>query len=95
LTDAERRAYLAPNRWVQSDAPEVRDFARLNAGRGAPAEVMAQLVEAIRKHMSGGVDHLGYASATQALESRAGDCTEFSVLLAAGARHTDIAARWW
>jgi hypothetical protein len=93
FTDAERRAYLAPNRWVQSDAPEVRDFARLNSGRGPPAQVMAELVEAIRKHMSGGVDYLGYASATQALESRAGDCTEFAVLLAAAARARGIPAR--
>ncbi len=93
LTDAERASYLASNAWVQSDAAEVQSFARRNSGKGMPRKVMAELVEAVRNHMTGEVDYLGYASATQALATRSGDCTEYSVLLAAAARARGIPTR--
>jgi transglutaminase-like putative cysteine protease len=93
ITDGERRNYLASNAWVQTSAPEVQSFARRNSGKGAPHQVMMQLVDAVRNHMTGEVDYLGYASATQALATRAGDCTEYSVLLAAAGRARGIPTR--
>jgi transglutaminase-like putative cysteine protease len=93
LSDAERRNYLASNSWVQSDAAEVQRFARTNSGKGTPQQVMTRLVDAVRTHMTGEVDYLGYASATQALAARSGDCTEYSVLLAAAGRARGIPTR--
>ncbi len=93
LTDAERTTYLGSNPWVRTDAREVRDFARANGGRGQPRKVMSELVDAVRRHMTGGVDYLGYATAIEALQNRSGDCTEFAVLLAAAARARGIPAR--
>jgi hypothetical protein len=93
LTDAERRSYLASNAWVQADSAEVKNFARNNGSGGKPERVMPDLVEAVRMHMTGETNVLGYASATQALATRSGDCTEFAVLLAAAARARGIPAR--
>ncbi|HUG71808.1 MAG TPA: transglutaminase domain-containing protein, partial [Steroidobacteraceae bacterium] len=93
LTEAERRSYLASNSWVQSDAAAVQSFARRNSGKGTAQQVMTRLVDAVRAHMTGEVDYLGYASATQALAARSGDCTEFSVLLAAAGRARGIPTR--
>jgi hypothetical protein len=93
LGEAERQAYLAPNAWVRSDAPEVVRFALQHGGRGKPGTVMPALVDAVRKHMTGGVDYLGYATAVEALQNRSGDCTEFAVLLAAAARARGIPTR--
>jgi transglutaminase-like putative cysteine protease len=92
-SDAERRNYLASNAWVQTNAREVREFARRSSGNGTPRQIMAQLVDAVRNHMTGEVNFLGYASATQALAGRSGDCGEFSVLLAAAARARGIPTR--
>ena len=90
--------YLAPNRWVDSDSSEVIAFARANAYgirvRGARiARQMRMLVKAIPKHMEGGIDFRAYASASEALESHSGDCTEYAVLLAATARARGIPTR--
>ena len=93
LSEADRQQYLAPNAWVQSDARPVRAFASRNAGSGTPDQVMARLVTAVMNHMTGEVDYLGYATAREALRSRAGDCTEFAVLLAAAARASGIPTR--
>lgn len=93
LTEAERRSYLASNAWVQSGSAEVKSFARSNGNGGKPERVMSDLVEAVRMHMTGETNVLGYASATQALATRSGDCTEFAVLLAAAARARGIPAR--
>ena len=54
---------------------------------------MLHLVDAVRYHMTGPVDYLGYASAEEALRTRSGDCTEYAVLLAALARARNIPAR--
>jgi hypothetical protein len=93
LTESERRRYLQPNAWVQSDLPEIRSFANRHGQGRTQNEIMNNLVNAVRNHMSGPVDYLGYASAGEALRSRSGDCTEFAVLLAALARARDIPAR--
>jgi hypothetical protein len=92
-TEAERQRYLQPNAWVQSDYPGVIGFARRYSGAGSPDQVMRQLVDGVREYMTGDVDYVGYASAREALRTRAGDCTEFAVLLAAAARARGIPAR--
>ena len=93
LPDSERQRYLRPNAWVQSDFPELKAFAnRYGQGR-TQKETMDNLVTAVQNHMTGPVDYLGYASAAEAFRTRAGDCTEFAVLLAALARAKGFPAR--
>jgi len=92
-TEADRQRYLQPNAWVQSDYAGVIGFARRYSGAGSADQIMRQLVDGVREYMTGAVDYLGYASAREALRTRAGDCTEFAVLLAAAARARGIPAR--
>jgi hypothetical protein len=93
LTEAERQHYLQSNAWVQSELPQIRDFAN-RQGRGrSQAQIMNNLVAAVRNHMTGTVDYLGYGSAAEALRTRSGDCTEYAVLLAALARAKHIPSR--
>jgi hypothetical protein len=90
--------YLEANAWIDSDSPAVLAFARANAfgihvyGTRV-ARQMKMLVKAVQDHMSGGIDFRAYDSASQALKSRSGDCTEYAVLLAAAARARGIPAR--
>lgn len=90
--------FLASNPWVDSDSREVVSFAHDNAlgihvhGAGV-AKQMQMLVKAVQKHMNGDIDFRAYASASEALKSRSGDCTEFAALLAAAARARGIPAR--
>ena len=93
LSEADRRRYLTPNAWVQSDIAEVRIFAARHSSGISPDRTMSDLVAAVREHMNGDVDFLGYGTAREALLKRSGDCTEFSVLLAALARSRGIPAR--
>jgi transglutaminase-like putative cysteine protease len=94
LSATERDRYLRPNPWVQSDAPEIRDFATRRGGGGTTIDVMNRLVDAVRDHMEGGnVDYLGPAGALQALRTRSGDCIEYAVLLGALARAKNIPTR--
>jgi len=84
---------LEPNAWVQSDSADIKKFARRHGAGKTPQQIMLHLVDAVRDHMTGPVDYLGYASATDALRTRSGDCTEYAVLLAALARAQNIPAR--
>lgn len=90
--------YLAPNRHVDSDAMNVRAFAGANAthihmnGKRV-ARQMKRLVSAVQRRLSDGVDFTRYASASEALETGSGDCTEYAVLLAAAARARGIPTR--
>src|SRR6185436_144821 len=93
-TPEELAHYRAPNPWVQSTDGHIRALARLGRPVGAPLTGrMQRLVQTVRDRMTGPVDYLGYATAVEALEQRAGDCTEFAVLLAALARAEGMAAR--
>jgi transglutaminase-like putative cysteine protease len=84
--------YLAPNEWVNSNDRAVRAFAR-KAGGGSIDSRMSALVHAVQTHMNGPIDFQRYETASEALVSRGGDCTEFAVLLAAAARARGIPAR--
>lgn len=85
---------LAANRWLQSDAPEVVALAREAArgARGAAAQV-AQLERFVRSYISNKSLRIGYASASEIVQGREGDCTEHAVLLAALVRALGIPAR--
>lgn len=85
---------LAANRWLQSDAPDVVALAR-EAARGArgPAAQVAQLERFVRGYIRTKSLRVGYASASEIVAGREGDCTEHAVLLAALTRALGIPAR--
>lgn len=85
--------YRDANAWVQSDHSSLRALARSARANGSIEGRMHKLVRFVQKHMDGGRQSLGYASALQAAASRSGDCTEFALLLAALARASHIPAR--
>lgn len=89
--DALRR-YLAPTPWLQSDDRAIAGFAR-SAGVGSVDRRMRRLVAAVQERLSGPVIYGDYHSAREALALRAGDCTEYALLLAAAARARGIPAR--
>lgn len=91
-TPDELRRYLAPNDWVQSADRRIVAFAREARG-GRVDATMNALVTAVQLRLNGAIDFREYQTATQALASRGGDCTEFAVLLAAAARARRIPAR--
>jgi hypothetical protein len=85
---------LQPNSWLQSDAPAVHALALQAIG---DARSDRQKIRRLRGFVSQyitqhGLD-VGYASALEVVGSRQGDCTEYSVLLAAMARSVGIPAR--
>jgi len=93
-TAADLARYLAPNAWIQSDNAEIRALARNTVSPTAPVDVrMRKLVRLVKQRMQGSNDFLGYGDAVGALHSGSGDCTEFSVLLAAFARAQGIPTR--
>jgi len=91
--DAEAlRRYRAPTPWLQSDDRAIAGFARA-AGVGHVDARMRRLVAAVQAQLSGPVVYSGYRSAREAWALRAGDCTEYALLLAAAARARGIPAR--
>ncbi len=87
-------ALLAPNRWIESDAEEIRAMAAEAAGGlSEPMEVMQRLESATRKHIKIKSLRIGYASALESWRRQEGDCTEHAVLLAALGRAQGIATR--
>jgi len=90
----ELARYLAPNAWVQSDNAEIRALARNTVSPALPVDVrMKKLARLVKQRMHGSNDFVGYGSALDALHSGSGDCTEFSVLLAAFSRSQGIPTR--
>lgn len=93
-TPAELARYLAPNAWVNSDNAEIRALARNTVSPTVPVDLrMRKFVKLVKQLMHGSKDFLGYGDAVSALHSGSGDCTEFSVLLAAFARSQGIPTR--
>lgn len=85
---------LAPNPWVQSNAPEIHALAEKVTG---DASNDLQRMRRLRSFLSDYVDQtgldVGYASALETLDTRRGDCTEHAVLLAALGRSLHIPTR--
>lgn len=84
----------APNRWLQASEPGVAALAK-QATQGAPTEsAKAQMLERfVRNYITTKSLRVGYASASEIVKNREGDCTEHAVLLAALMRASGIPAR--
>lgn len=91
---APTTADTARNRWLEADDPLIRRAALDAVGDATgPAERMRRLTAFVRAHVADKSLDVGYASARETLDARAGDCTEHALLLAALARALDIPAR--
>ena len=87
-------ADIAPNDWLQSDAPAIQALARKAAGKATGnRERMKLLTQFVRSYIKPEGASVGYASALETLHDRSGDCTEYAVLLAAMARAQKIPTR--
>jgi len=91
-TAAELQRDLLPNRWADNSDSTIRMFASDVRG-GTVDRRMRQLVRAVQSQMDGPIDFSQYLTAHEAYEARRGDCTEFAVLLAAGAKARHIPVR--
>ena len=85
-------AWLMPDVFIDSDHPAVRAEAQ-RLRRADPLKTMQVMTRFVKRHLWRDTDELGYASASQALASRQGNCSEHAVLLAALARAVGIPAR--
>lgn len=86
-------AALRPTPWLQSDHPRLRAIAAPIARRNmTDARRMALLALRVRERLPR-IDFTGHFSALDALDRRAGDCTESAVLLAALGRAAGIPTR--
>ena len=93
--DAADRRFLAPSVVADAEDPEIRALAA-KALRGVPAEPIARceaLRAAVFRHLSDKNLASGFATASECVRSRAGDCTEHGVLLCALLRSQGIPAR--
>lgn len=92
--DPPQAADSAPNRWLQSQESSVVALAE-RATRHAPNErAKAQMLEReVRNYITTKSLRVGYASASEIVKLREGDCTEHAVLLAALMRASGIPAR--
>lgn len=87
-------ADTAANRWLEADDAAIRKAALAAVGDAAtPAERMRRLTSHVRGYVTSKSLDVGYASARETLDARAGDCTEHALLLAALARSLGIPAR--
>lgn len=87
--------YLAPSSMIDSADPEIIALARrATAGSGADRAARAEaLRRAVFRHITDKSLGVGFASASEACRTRAGDCSEHAVLLAAVLRAEGIPAR--
>jgi len=95
LTPEKRDIFLRPDRFVQSDAPELRAVAdSLRKATRADSWVLARSIAAwVDVHITRKNMEQGYASALDVYRTRTGDCTEHSLLTAAILRAAGIPAR--
>jgi len=97
-SEAERAdpRHLAASAMADRDDAAIRAFAERAAGGAAPGDAAARseaLRRAVHRHITRKNLASGLATASQALASRAGDCTEQAVLLVAALRAQGIPAR--
>ncbi|MBK8283808.1 MAG: transglutaminase domain-containing protein [Ahniella sp.] len=85
-------AWLASDRFIDSDHPAIQAQAEQLA-RGDDLKTLQAMTRFVKRHLWSDTDELGYASASHALASRQGNCSEHAVLLAALARAAGIPAR--
>ena len=93
-TESPPAEYLAANSILQLDDARLKQMAA--EGKGSATDP-AQLAVALEKYVHGAMKQAdfsqGFATAAEVAESRAGDCTEHAVLLAALARINGIPSR--
>lgn len=92
--DKDQR-YRRASVMVDSDDPRIAALAD-KALAGVPDQPMARIAalrSAVTKHLVNKNLASGFATASEAVASRAGDCTEHTVLLAALLRHAGMPAR--
>ncbi|NIO00835.1 MAG: hypothetical protein GTO42_01635 [Candidatus Latescibacteria bacterium] len=95
LSNEELEVFLAPDSYIQSNDPAVHSIARKIANdSGKEGWPLATEIAAwVNAHIETKDLGRGFASALEVLESREGDCTEHSVLLASLLRAAGIPAR--
>ncbi len=90
-------AYLAPSRFVDSDAPAIRAYAEARAGGGSDVERACRLYYAVRDDLRYDPYDIDYTpkgfSASATLERGRGFCVTKAAVLAAAARAAGIPAR--
>jgi transglutaminase-like putative cysteine protease len=91
----DETVFLRPSRHVQSDHAGIRAVAdSLATSSGVTGIELARTVARwVNQHVTEKTYGRGFSSAVEVLESRAGDCSEHSVLLAATLRAAGIPAR--
>jgi hypothetical protein len=93
FSDADTRPYLAPEPFIESDAPEIRAEADKAVGRvsgtRARAEELTRYVNAILEKKP----TVSLPSAREVLRTKIGDCNEHTALYVAMARAAGIPAR--
>jgi len=86
--------YTKPNAYIQSDDEKVQALAAKAAGDATdPIEVVTRLTRWVAKYVNKKNYSTGMATAADVARTRAGDCTEHAVLLAAVARARGIPSR--
>ncbi len=95
LSEDEQQVFLAPDRYIQSNAPELKDAAgRIAAASGKEGLDLAREIAAwVKKHIEKKDLEQGFASALEVFRSQRGDCTEHALLLAALLRAAGLPAR--
>ncbi|HSV27577.1 MAG TPA: transglutaminase-like domain-containing protein [Sedimentisphaerales bacterium] len=92
--DPELLNALKRSRYVESDDPRVIALAKQAIGDEKDAWTAAKKIEKfVSDHVDNKTLSVGYASAAEVARSRAGDCTEHAVLVAAMCRAVGIPAR--
>jgi transglutaminase-like putative cysteine protease len=92
--DKAALAMLKPGKYVQSDDPRIVVLARKAVGDARDAaEAIARIEDFTRKYITKKDLSVGYASASEVVVGKEGDCTEHAVFAAALCRAAGIPAR--
>jgi transglutaminase-like putative cysteine protease len=93
-TDENLLDATKPTRFLQSADKKVVELARRAVGDAKDSAEAVRRIEAfVARYMTNKGLSVGYASASEVADSRAGDCTEFAVLTAAMCRAVGIPAQ--
>ena len=92
--DAPAPEFLEPNGFIQSDDPLIVAAARQIVGQESdPWKKACRLERWVDQNMVNRDFNIGFATASEIIRTRQGDCTEHGVLLAALCRAANIPAR--
>ncbi len=93
-SDPNLVAATKPNRYLESDRPEIVALARKAVGDARDTAQAARRIEAfVRSYITTKDLSVGYATAAEVAASRQGDCSEHAVLAAAMCRAVGIPAQ--